>query len=131
MNNTRLFHEVTENELTELKYSINQVLHIIESFNLLEPKLEYCNLIIGLTGASNEAEIILKTLNITVNYKYFDENKYYVELQYYKTDKGDLNLNPDVLETKTYELMNGENTINFNDYVYLLPYARLIIKNGA
>lgn len=92
---------------------------------------EYCTLNFDIPNDAAE-EYIVKSFNVELSDEVFRQQNYYLELEYYDLNKGDLNeeYEFDTLKKNEFIITRGDNEIILNEDTpcYLLKDFRLIIK---
>ena len=130
-----LYDTMTQSDLNDLIDVLLENFHKEVDINLSElDDVEEATISVSFGGTAfpTESEILLTTvLGVNFSNPTYLGIKYSLRLNYYYLGDGDMDDTESCeLQTKVFELENGLNFIDFNDYpVYLQNNAKLIITN--
>ena len=126
-----LYDTLDSTEITRIKNLVYTNFKIKETLNFDNINSEWCTLTATIDNDADN-EYIVKSFTVNLSEEYFQHQNYYLTVNYYDLQTGDLTdeYNYDTLQTKEYQLSTGNNTITLNNSTpcYLLKDFKLTVK---
>ena len=126
-----LYETLDSTEITRIKNLVYTNFKIKETLNFDNINSEWCTLTATIDNDADN-EYIVKSFTVNLSEEYFQHQNYYLTVNYYDLQTGDLTdeYNYDTLQTKEYQLSTGNNTITLNNSIpcYLLKDFKLTVK---